>query len=487
MIPRRSVLAAATLLPFGAQAAAQASEDSIARIESRLVPRIVLRDRPEPPRSLVERMAHYRVPGVSLAFFDDERILWTRQHGLLEAGSPRRVDGETLFQAGSVSKAATAMAILRLVREGRLDLDGDVAPRLRAWRLPQTPFTAREKVTVRRLLSHSAGVTVHGFAGYGPREPLPISVQILSGAAPANNPPVTVDAIPGSTWRYSGGGYVLLQQLAEEVTGQSFVGMLSRTLLAPAGMGRSRLDQPLPPGLWGNAARGHSADGAPLPGGAMTFPELAPAGLWSTPSDLAHMAIALNAEYAGRADRLMGEALARQMLTIQSGDWGLGVDLTAVPGEPSFSHVGTNPGYQAYLIFIPGRRQGLAVMTNGASQSGFILEIVMAVAREYGWPGFAQRVRDTVAVPPAVLDGYAGTWLADGAPAFEVLSQNGRLFVQGGPFGPEPVELHAETPSRFFILSTGFTFDFGQAAEGRATLGGSIAAVRQPAARPTDR
>ena len=484
MLTRRLLLAAG-LTAFAGPV--QAFEDRIARIESRLVPRIVLRDRPEPPRTLAERMAHYRVPGVSLAFFDDGGVVWTRCHGLLRAGGTRRVDEETLFQASSVSKAATAMAILRLVREGRLDLDGDIAPRLRAWRLPQTPFTAREKATVRRLLSHSAGVTVHGFAGYGPREPLPITVQILSGAAPANNPPVTVDAVPGSIWRYSGGGYVLLQQLAEEATGQSFAEILSRTLLAPAGMGRSRLDQPLPAGLWENAARGHAADGSALPGGAMTFPELAPAGLWSTPSDLARMAIALNAEHAGRADRLMGQALAREMLTVQSGDWGLGVDLTALPGELSVSHVGTNPGYQAYLIFSPGRKQGLAVMTNGASQSGFFLEIVMAVAREYGWPGFTQTVRDTVAVPPAVLDAYVGTWLADGAPAFEVLRRDGRLFVQGGPFGPEAVELHAQTPTLFFILSTGFTFDFGKAAEGRATLGGSIAAVRQPAARPTDR
>lgn len=484
MVHRRSVLAAG-LIPLAGPA--RASDDPVARIESRLVPRIVLRDRPEPPRTLAERMAHYRVPGVSMAVFDDRRILWTRQHGVLEAGSGRKVDDQTVFQASSISKMAAALVVLRLVREGRLDLDGDIAPRLAAWRLPDTPFTAREKVTVRRLLSHRAGVTVHGFAGYGPGEPLPTTVQILAGAVPANNPPVTVDTVPGSAWRYSGGGYMILQQLVEEATGRPFAEVARRTLLEPAGMAASRYDRPLPAAAWRNAARGHDADGAPLPSGAMVFPELSPAGLWSTPADLARMAIALNADWSGRADRLMGRALAREMLTVQSGDWGLGVDLTALPGELSVSHVGTNPGYQAYLVFSPGRRQGLAVMTNGASQSGFFLEIVMAVAREYGWPGFAQTVRDTVAVPSARLDGYAGSWLADGAPAFEVVSRDGRLFVQGGPFGPRPVELHAESETRFFILSTGFTFDFARASEDRATLGGSIAAVRRLAARPTDR
>ncbi|HYE47092.1 MAG TPA: serine hydrolase domain-containing protein, partial [Caulobacter sp.] len=220
-LSRRAVCAAPLGLALAPAALARDAEaDRIARIEAGLVPRIVLRSRPEPAASLTARMARYRVPGVSLAFFGAEGVRWTRQYGVLERGGDRPVDADTLFQASSIAKTATAMAILRLVREGRLDLDGDVAGRLKGWRLPDTPFTTAEKVTVRRLLSHSAGTTVHGFAGYAPGGMLPTTRQILAGAPPANSPPVTVDTVPGSGWRYSGGGYLILQQLAEETTGE---------------------------------------------------------------------------------------------------------------------------------------------------------------------------------------------------------------------------------------------------------------------------
>lgn len=464
--------------------AADRQKAKVARIETSLVPRLVIRGRPEAPRTMADRMAFYRVPGVSLAFFSSTDILWTRQHGVRDHASDRPVTPDTVFQASSISKTATALATLRLVREGKLDLDGDVSERLVGWTLPPTDLTATEKVTVRRLLSHNAGVTVHGFAGYAPGEALPTLRQILNGAPPANNPPIKVDRAPGSGFRYSGGGYVVLQQLLADVTGDPFAETVRRTVLKPAGMARSSFAQTLSPGLKADAAGGHTADGLPMPGGGSVFPESAPAGLWATPSDLARLAMELARSADGRSDRILDKALAREMLTPQAGDWGLGVDLTATGDEVSFSHVGTNPGFQAYLIFIPGRDQGLAVMTNGANQSGFFLEIVMAVAREYGWPGFRQVIRDVVAVEPGILDSYAGTWRADGAPDFQVQANAGRLFVQGGPFGPEPVELFAETSTRFFILSTGFTFDFSKTGEGRAVLGGGIATVRVVPARP---
>lgn len=486
---RRSLLAplAAGLGAVAWRAPAWAAgprDAGIARIENNLVPRLVIRGRPEAPRTMTDRMAFYRVPGVSLAFFNSERILWTRQYGVLDAGSGRPVTADTVFQASSISKTATALAALRLVRDGKLGLDDDVAGRLAGWTIPPTDLTATEKVTVRRLLSHNAGVTVHGFAGYGPGEPLPSLRQILDGAPPANNPPITVDKVPGSGFRYSGGGYVVLQQLLADVTDEPFAESLDRTVLMPAGMTRSAFVLG-PPGAAGpKAASGHTADGLPMPGGGAVFPELAPAGLWATPSDLARLAMELAREADGRSDRILDQTLAREMLTRQAGVWGLGVDLSATHAEPSFSHVGTNPGFQANLIFIPGRDQGLAVMTNGANQSGFFLEIVMAVAREYGWPGFGQVIRDVVAVDPAILAGYAGTWRADGAPDFQVKADGGRLFVEGGPFGPAPVELFAQSPTLFFILSTGFTFDFSKADEGRAVLGGGITTMRVDPARP---
>jgi len=450
----------------------------IMRIEYGLRPRIVIKGEVAPPSSMRDRMAHYAVPGVSLAFFDAHRILWTRQYGVTDAAAPRPVTAETIFQASSISKMTTAAGVLRLVRGSALALDEDVNLKLKRWKVPANAFTREQKVTVRRLLSHSAGTTVHGTGGYVRGAPLPTLRQILDGAPPADNPAVEVAATPGSDFRYSGGGYLILQQLVEDVTGEPFAETMHRLVLRPADMSHSTYAQPLPDRLLDQAAHGHSADGAPLPGGASVFPETAPAGLWSTPSDLARFAMELNREAEGRSDRILDRTLAREMLTRQAGGWGLGVDLAAATEEPRFSHSGTNPGYQSFLIFFPERKEGLAVMTNGANQSGFVYEIVMAVAEAYGWPGFRQVEETAVDVAPAVLDGYVGTWLADGAPAFEVKRAGDKLVVLGGPFGPRAVELYARSQTQFFILSTGFVFDFAEAAQDKALLGGGIRAVR---------
>jgi len=471
---------AGALMAAPPAAAAEAASSRIARIERNLRPRIVIKGHAPAPTTMADRMAHYAVPGVSLAFFDDRRILWTRQYGLAEIATRRPVTADTLFQASSISKATTAVGVLRLVQQGLLSLDEDVNLKLRSWKVPENAFTRAQKVTVRQLLSHSAGTTVHGTAGYARGRPLPTATQILNGEPPANSPRVEVDAVPGSAYRYSGGGYVVLQQLVEDVTGQPFAAVMRDLVLAPAGMSRSSYAQPLPDRLLVAAAQGHEADGSPIPGGAFVFPEAAPAGLWSTPSELARFAIELNRAVEGQSDRLLNPALAREM-NRQPGGWGLGVDLGGETEEPQFGHVGTNPGYQSYLLYWRARKQGVVVMTNGANQSGFFVEIMMAVALEYGWPAFRQIERETVAVEPAVLRTYEGTWLADGAPPFEVKLEGDHLVVVGGPFGPVPVELYAQSPTIFFILSTGFTFDFSAAGQGKAVLGGGIRAVRRGA------
>ena len=188
--------------------------------------------------------------------------------------------------------------------------------------------------------------------------PLPTTRQMLDGAAPANSPAVRVDAVPGAAYRYSGGGYMILQQLVEDVTGRPFVEVMRELVLAPAGMSHSTYAQPLPQELVARAASGHEADGSPLAGGAMVFPEMAPGGLWSTPSDLARFAIELNRAAAGSSDRILDRRLAREMMTRQAGGWGLGVDLGAEREGRQWSHVGTNPGYQSYLDLLPRAASG---------------------------------------------------------------------------------------------------------------------------------
>jgi CubicO group peptidase (beta-lactamase class C family) len=200
-------------------------------------------------------------------------------------------------------------------------LDENVNDKLRAWKVPDNQFTAQEKVTVRRILSHSAGITVHGFPGYASDEPIPTVVQILNGEKPANTDPIRVDVVPGTIWRYSGGGHVILQTLMSDVTDKAVPEIMDELVLRSAGLTHRTYELPLPKNLWPLAAMPYRDNSEPVKGGWHTYPEMAPAGLWTTPSDLAQMAIEVQNEYVGKSDKILSQQMVREMLTRQKDDW----------------------------------------------------------------------------------------------------------------------------------------------------------------------
>src|SRR5690348_12170020 len=246
----------------------------IARIENGLLPAVLIKGQPPQPMTISSRMEHYKVPGVSVAFFDHGQILWTHAYGLADVAAKKPVTPDTLFQAASISKPVSALAALRLVQDGKLSLDEDVNVKLKTWKVPDNAFTEKEKVTLRRILSHSAGLTVHGFPGYASGAPIPSVVQILNGEKPANTDPIRVDVVPGTLWRYSGGGYVILQTLLSDVTGKSFPQLMRELVLDPAGMARSTYEQPLPKSRAAEASTPYRANGDPVTGGPHTYPEM---------------------------------------------------------------------------------------------------------------------------------------------------------------------------------------------------------------------
>lgn len=220
-------------------------------------------------------------------FHPTGKIEWARGYGVADASDKRPVSTDTLFQVASISKSVSAAAILRLVQQGKLGLDDDVNSRLLSWKLQGAPGAPAPVVTVRQLLSHTGGTTVSGFAGYTPTEPVPGLQAILNGEKPANSPRIFVDTPPGQALRYSGGGYTVLQQMVMDVTDQPFDKLMQASVFDPLNMRHSTFAQPLPPRLQANAANAHDKSGAVLPGKWNTYPTLAAAGLWSTPSDLA--------------------------------------------------------------------------------------------------------------------------------------------------------------------------------------------------------
>ena len=392
-----------------------------------------------------KRMAHYGVPAVGVAVISGGKLAWAHTWGTLEQGQTGSADTATRFQAASISKPVTAVAILRLVEQGKLELDGEVGRYLRSWQLPALP-AGRGPVTIRQLLSHTAGLNAPeqeayfrfdgSFAGYAPGAPLPTTAQILSGAPPAISAPVAFLSPAPAGFSYSGGGYTVLQQVIEDVTGKPFAEALQELVLTPAGMTHSTFAHS--PGT-ANAAHAHAAGGAPVAGGWIVIPEAAVGGLWTTPSDLALLVADLMGAYQGEAGHLLSPATAKLMLTpitssrpLIAGSIGLGMFVSDDGGELYFSHNGHNPGFHASMVGLPARGQGLVVMTNREDGAQIMGEVANAVATVYDWParaGMRPRVRTSAVVPAAVIASYAGTYQGLGLKAV-VRADGDRLLVR---------------------------------------------------------
>jgi len=337
-------------------------------------------------RPLASRMATLDVPGVSVAVIAEGAVAWTHGWGLRAASAADAITETTLFQAASISKPVTAVAVMRLVQEGRLDLDEDVNAYLRSWRVPANG-TWQPRITVRQLLGHTAGTTVHSFAGYPHDHQRPSLRQVLNGERPASSAPVRVDTLPGLQFRYSSGGICIVQQVVMDVTGQPFPGLMRELVLRPLGMEHSTFEQPLPRSLRAGAAIGHRYRGAQVETGWHVYPEMAAAGLWTTPADLALLALELQQVQAGRTGRVLSKESVEAMLTPQArGPMGIGFRVVGQGDRWRFSHGGGNAGYGSRLLAYVEQGIGAVVMTNADMGSVLVGEVLRAIAREYNWP-----------------------------------------------------------------------------------------------------
>jgi CubicO group peptidase (beta-lactamase class C family) len=418
-------------------------------VENGLLPSVRIRGQTRPMR-LVERMAFHKVPGVSIAVINNGRIEWAKGYGVLEAGGAAPVDTATLFQAASISKPVATTAALQLVRSGRLDLERDVNTWLTSWRVPANGYTAQHVVTLAGLMSHTAGFTVHGFPGYDADSAVPTLAQVLDGARPANTDPIRVADVPGRAFSYSGGGYTVMQQLLVDVSRRPFPDFMRRTVLEPLGMRHSTFEQPLPARLVRNAASAHGPDGRALHGKWHVYPELAAAGLWTTSSDLARFALAVQEAAAGRANRLFTPALVTDMLTPRvGGSYGLGLGITGEGPARRFAHGGGNEGFRCEMVAFTHGGQGAVVMTNGDNGSRLVGEILRGIAAEYGWPGYLPPERDVVTVDPRVYDDYVGVYRMDDGTEITAVRDADALY---GRAGSEPQSRMWPTSDSTFIV-----------------------------------
>jgi CubicO group peptidase (beta-lactamase class C family) len=440
-------------------------EAKIREVTQNLLPAVQIKGRSS-TMNLADRMEHYKIPGVSIAVINNGRIEWARGFGVKDAGTKEPVAAETLFQAGSISKPVAATAALRMVQDQKLDLDENVNTKLKTWKVPDNEFTEKKRVTLRGLLSHTAGLTVHGFPGYATDVPLPTLIQVLDGAKPANTAAIRVDIEPGSKWRYSGGGYTIMQQLLIDVTGKPFPEILNQTVLSRAGMTHSTYQQPLSASWQSRTATAHRK-GEAIKGRWHIYPEMAAAGLWTTASDLALFAIDIQRSLAGTSNKVLSPSMAKLMVTPVKNNYGLGLAIEGDGDSARFGHGGVDEGFEAYLTAYEKGGWGAVVMTNGAGGSALAQEIVRAIAKVYAWPGYPFVEKDVSQVDPKEYRDYAGQY-SFGDDFTATVRQDGNRLMILGPDGLE-VEIYPAPGGWFFSTEEGIEFKFVRDPKGQVT------------------
>ena len=335
-----------------------------------------------------ELLRKHHVPGVSIALIHDGEFVWAQGYGLADKANGIPVTRDTVFQVASISKPVTAWSVMRLVEADKLKLDAPAERYLTRWHLPPSEFD-HDGVTIRRLLSHSAGLSLHGYPGFEPGQPLPTVEESLSGATGGAGD-VHVVQEPGLKFSYSGGGYTLLQLVVEEVTGETYVTYTQREILDALGMTNSGFactSEPQP-----TTAAAYDAQGQLLPN--YLYTAKAPAGLCTTARDLARFVAAgmtgPNGEPAGRGV-LFPDALALMFSPaiettgfyklLDSEAYGFGYGVETLPnGTRVVSHGGNNSGWRSQLAEMPEKGEGIVALTNSDRGAEVITDIMCAWA-----------------------------------------------------------------------------------------------------------
>jgi CubicO group peptidase (beta-lactamase class C family) len=439
------------------------AEHRIKRVEQGLLSAVLIKG--SPGWSIHERLKHYKIPGVSIAVIKDFKVEWARGYGVKDLETNEPVTTETLFQAGSISKPVAAMVALKKVEQGKLSLDENINNKLTSWKLPDNEFTAKKKVTLANLLSHTAGLTVHGFPGYAVGEKLPTLPQVLDGATPANTAAVRVNMEPGTKFRYSGGGTTIAQLTIMDIEKKPYPQIAQETVLTPLGMTSSTYSQPLPGGIRPKAATGYRSNGKEVEGKIHIYPEMAAAGLWTTPTDLAKFAIEVQLSLQGKSNKVLSkETVAKMVTPFIENQVGLGFFLETYANAVYFGHGGADEGFRAKLLVHKDKGYGVAVMVN--SDNGQILdEITRSVAREYQWEDFLPQPLEVLSLDASKLDTYAGRFLVSPDRVLTISRQGSKLFAQ--PTADPQFELLPISDSEFVRRDQNVRYRFVRNADGQ--------------------
>ena len=408
-------------------------ETRIKNVENGLAfPKIVSLGKKTSKGNILKRLKRNKINGASVAVIHQGKLAWAKTYGITEAGSTNPVTTTTLFQAASIGKVITALAVLKLVAEGKLDLDENVNDKLKRWKIKENKHTESTKVTLRHLLSHSAGLTDgYGFLGYDPKDQIPTLLQILNNASPAKTKKsLAIKSTPGKVERYSGAGYLIIQLLIEDVSQLSFADYVQQRIFTPLQMTNTTYDNQPDKNQGKSIAAGHLSNGKSLKNKRYNiYPEKAAAGPWTTAEDLAKLVVAIQGASKNQADPILPQALITKFLSPQINNKGLGVNLKGVDKPQAFWHAGQNLGYTALLYGLIDQGEGTVVLLNSDGGERFMQEFVSSVANEYNWP--VMKSYESLKIAPSLQSLLVGKYQSTNpSQSIYINQKKGTLFIK---------------------------------------------------------
>lgn len=396
--------------------------------------------------NLQERMKFYNVPGLSIAVINNYQVEWTKGYGWADVSEKRPVNDQTLFQAASISKSLNALGVLKLVEDKKLDLFTDINQYLVSWKFPYDSLSKNKKITLAHLLSHTAGLSGHGFPGYAKGDSLATIIQILDGIRPANTKAIRSLFEPGLKFKYSGGGTTISQLIVMNNSKMDYPDYMQKNILDPLGMKNSFYGFPSQKHS-SILATGYNEKANEISGKYHLYPEQGAASLWTNPAELARFIIETQLSLEGRSNKLLNREKTKFQLTpyIDS-NAAMGVFVVKMGADKYFQHGGSNEGFRCVYFGSMEKGKGVVVMVN-SDNGGILNEVVNSVARVYGWEGFYKPVKKILYTPSAdTIKAYLGTYNIENT-NIEIIQKPDGLWLTG----PVNWKLYFTSEKDFFV------------------------------------
>jgi CubicO group peptidase (beta-lactamase class C family) len=420
--------------------------EKIKEVENNVCGRLIIND--EKSGTITGRMAKYNVKGLSIAVIHDHKIAWAKGYGWADEAEKRPVTPETLFEPGSISKCLNAVGILKLAQDKKVDLYTDINSYLTSWKFPYDSLSKGKKISLAHLLSHTGGLSVHGFPGHDIKGPIPTVYEVLDGKQPSFTPAVRSVFEPGLRFQYSGGGTTISQVLLSDVTKQPYDTWMYENVLKPIGMVNSTYAQPPAREKQALCASAYRRDGTPLENKFHVYPEQGAAGLWMTPSDLCHYIIDMQEAYQGKPSKVLTSEMVKLHLSpFNNGPTALGTFIEDHSGSNYFQHGAGNDGFCGQFYGSLDEGYGVALFLN-TDDPRILSEVINSVAKAYNWKNFYHepKIRKSISVPDAVLKTYEGVYLFENNWAAIGKKDKDYHFYTDHSY----VKMYYSTPTHFF-------------------------------------